>query len=111
VKTISVAAILLFTNLAFAQKDYEPYIHYFAIWGTLPNSEYKTGFLIGFTNGYFLARPTASTLAECVSHIPYAQAVAMIDKYYNANPEKWHNAAGSEIIAALTVTGGPCGGQ
>ena len=38
------------------------------------------------------------------------QAIAMIDKQYKDHPERWSRFLGDEIIAALTVSGGPCEG-
>ena len=102
-------AVILMAHAASAQQDYVPYMHHFSIWGTL-NGDQKAEFLFGFTNGYLLARGAAvRPLMECMEYnIPYAQAVAMVDKYYKANPEKWNRGVGDEIIAALTVKGGPC---
>lgn len=36
------------------------------------------------------------------------QAIAMIDKYYHQNPEKWSIGIGDAIIEALSVKGSPC---
>jgi hypothetical protein len=43
--------------------------------------------------------------------MPYDQAVAMIDKYYDDHPERWSNDLGDGIVQALTVAGGPCSGK
>lgn len=38
------------------------------------------------------------------------QAIAMVDKYFTANPEKWDLPMGNGIVLALTVKNGPCAG-
>lgn len=97
-----------------------PKLHQFKLWNTLSNVD-KLIFLTGFTNGLVAGAATKQCPAnkpeqaalECivVSKDPsYDQAIAMIDKYYKANPEKWNVPIGDAIVGALTVKGGPCAG-
>jgi len=68
---------------------------------------------LGWSNGYFAGYgPQAFPLRSCIEgSIPYQQAVAMIDKYYDDHPEKWGFNLSDEIVEALTVAGGPCSGK
>ena len=43
-----------------------------------------------------------------MKNIPTKQAVAMIDKYYKDNPQRWSTLLTVAIIEALTVKDGPC---
>jgi hypothetical protein len=86
------------------------------VWGTesaTQKSTYgeKLSMYIGWSNGYFLGHGAqAFPLRSCIEdNIPYDQAIAMIDKYYDDHPEKWSNDLSDEIVQALTVKGGPCG--
>ena len=101
--------LLIFSACTCLAADNTPYIHEFSVWGTLPTLSDKTRFLVGVTNGYFLHRPEAKVFYGCLSdNVGYEQAVAMVDKYYKDHPEKWNAVAGEQVIAALTVEGGPC---
>lgn len=91
-------------------------VHTFRVWGTesaTQKSTYgeKLSMYIGWSNGYFLGHGAqAFPLRSCIEdNIPYDQAIAMIDKYYDDHPEKWSNDLSDEIVQALTVKGGPCG--
>jgi hypothetical protein len=97
-----------------------PKIHQFRLWNTL-NQVSKLDFLAGFTNGFLAgaavkqcaADKATKALLECVGvnkDPSYDQAIAMIDKYYKDNPEKWNIPIGDAIVEALTVKGGPCVG-
>jgi len=71
-------------------------------------------FYNGFTNGFFAGprSPAFLSLADCIDeNVSYEQAIAMIDKYYKANPEKWNIPIGNGLIFALTVKDGPCAGK
>jgi hypothetical protein len=83
------------------------------------NNGDKLTFLVGFTHGLVAGgaikqcacdKP-AQALPECVvvsKDLSLDQAIAMIDKYYKDNPEKWNIPIGDAIIEAWTVKGGPC---
>jgi hypothetical protein len=98
-----------------------PKVHKFKLWNTFSNID-KVNFLVGFTNGLLTGaarqgctdnKPTQALL-ECAlgSQGPSVdQAIAMIDKYYKENPEKWNIPIGDAIMEALTVKGGPCAGM
>jgi hypothetical protein len=68
----------------------------------------------GFTNGFFSAPSSdkgKAALADCImKNIPIQQALAMIDKYYKDNPERWNTLLAVGINQALTVKDGPCPG-
>jgi hypothetical protein len=85
--------------------------HNFVLWGQLKEVE-KIVFYTGRKNGFFQGRGTARglELAECLENITTSQAIAMIDKTYKDHPEKWSHPIGEQVIAALTVNGGPCQG-
>jgi len=97
-----------------------PKIHKFRLWNTLSNID-KVYFFVGFTNGLLTAtiprgnenKPTQD-LVECIlfdKGPSVDQAIAMIDKYYKENPEKWNIPIGDVILEALAVKGGPCAGM
>lgn len=85
-------------------------IHKFELWGTMRDRVEKLIFLEGFTNGLFMGPrpPEFLSLANCIEGVPPEQTIAMIDKYYRENPEKWNIPIGSAIVSAVTVKGGPC---
>jgi hypothetical protein len=97
----------------------------FRYWGTLSKDD-KLTFFLGFTNGLGASRVTIAECEKitCATMTPLKreqvrclfsgkldvdQAVAMIDKYYKENPEKWNTPIGLAMLDALTVNGGPCG--
>ena len=93
-------------------------VHTFRVWGMSSETQKrsydeKLGMYIGWSNGYFSARGAqAFPLRSCIEdNIPYDQAIAMIDKYYNDHPEKWSNDLSDVIVQVLTVAGGPCSGR
>lgn len=43
--------------------------------------------------------------------LTYQQAVAMIDKYFDAHPERWGATLTEGIMEALTVPGSTCEGK
>ena len=89
----------------------ERVVHTFALWGQLKEIE-KLFFYAGWTNGFFQGRGSRGLeLAECLEGITRSQATAMIDKAYKDHPEKWSRPLGEQVIAALTVDGGPCQGK
>jgi hypothetical protein len=88
-------------------------LHYFSLWGELESPSARFAMYVGFTNGLFIHRgsPAFSDFADCLSTIPPKQAIAMIDKFYKDNPQKWNTSLSEEIIAALIVPDGPCSGK
>jgi hypothetical protein len=90
------------------------------LWDDLTIDE-KLNFFTGFTNGLLASgvtvlqcngnQPARRELYDCIlfsKGLDLHQAIAMIDKYYKENPEKWGDPIGYAIIDALTVNGGPC---
>jgi len=122
-RTLLVGAILFcFCCTGLSAEDI-PRTHKFQLWGTLGNEVDKVNFFVGFTNGLLASgvtvlecngnQPTRRPMYECVlfsKKLDLHQAIAMIDKYYKENPEKWGDLIGIAIIDALTVNGGPCAG-
>ena len=122
-KTLLVAVVIFCLCGIGLSAENVPRTHKFQIWGTLNTDVEKIDFLMGFTNGLLAS---GVTVLECngnqQAHKPkldcilfskdlqLEQAVAMIDKYYKENPEKWSEPVGFAIIDALTVNGGPCAG-
>jgi hypothetical protein len=103
------ALVIFCTSSAYSQG--QPVLHKFSYWGTLENPLEKIDFLTGFTNGFFAGpRPRKFvSLAMCwETSISLKQAMTMIDKYYQAHPEKWDVPVATGIVSALTVVGGPC---
>lgn len=99
--------LVLSPRFGVASDEYS-YAQKFSGWGELKSNADKLVFLLGVTNGYFVARGEPA-LYTCISHnISYEQAVAMIDKYYRDHPEQWNRAAASAMLDALTVESGPC---
>ena len=98
--------------------DASPAVHTFLVWG-MQNEKQKMSYdekldmYIGWSNGFFSGRGApAFPLRQCVEdHIPYFQAIPMIDKYYADHPEKWSTSLSDGIVQALTVAGGPCSGK
>jgi hypothetical protein len=101
-------------------------LHKFEFWGLMNSLQdpmtLKVAFLQGFNNGFAVGvsppackdgRP-ALEFFRCLfvdNKMSTAQAVAMIDKYYRDNPEKWNLAIGDAIVEALSVKESPCAGQ
>jgi hypothetical protein len=125
VKRILVLAVIFCCSAVLFAQDLSvlhdvPKVHKFRLWNTLGDMD-KVNFLMGFTNGLLTgaAIPRASenkptqSLVACLlvdKGLSFDQAIAMIDKYYKENPEKWNILIGDAILEALTVKGGPCAG-
>lgn len=95
-----------------------PTVHAFRVWAMESDTQKraydeKLAMYIGWSNGYFSGRSAqAFPLRSCIEdNIPYIQAIAMVDKYYDDHPEQWSNDLSDEIVRALTVAGGPCSGK
>jgi hypothetical protein len=88
----------------------DPVVHKFEIWGTA-GEEQKLYLFTGWSNGFIQARPNAGDFATCLKGMSTEQAMAMIDKYYRAHPERWSRFFGGEVLEALTVNAGPCEGK
>jgi hypothetical protein len=88
-------------------------VHDFGFWGNL-NDRDKNLFFTGFTNGLFhganLDNDALISLGKCIEGVDQGQLIAMIDKYYRENPEKWSASVGDQIVLAISVKGGPCEG-
>ena len=113
-----VFTIALAILAALIPADAAPAVHAFRVWGLKSDTQKlsydeKLSMYIGWTNGYFSGRGAqAFPLRFCTeNNIPYIQAIAMIDKYYDEHPEKWSSDLSDEIVQALTVAGGPCSGK
>lgn len=114
-KLAAILALSLITS-AISQQSVPPRnrtIHTFQIWGLLETKTQKLIFLNGFTNGLFKGPRSDAffTLRGCIEQTDMDQIIAMIDKYYKDNPEKWDLAIGTGIISAITQMGGPCSGM
>jgi hypothetical protein len=114
-RAFTISLVILATSML---ADAAPSVQTFRVWGkesaTQKSTDSEKLFMyIGWSNGYFSGHgEQAFPLRLCIEdNIPYGQAVAMIDKYYDDHPEKWSNDLSGEIVQALTVKGGPCGGK
>ena len=77
------------------------------------DSDAKIGLYFGFTNGFLVYRGPGkfTDLLNCISnHTTPTQALAMIDKYYKDNPQRWNVSFAQGVVEALTVKDGPCAG-
>jgi hypothetical protein len=110
------ALALVFSITADSASD--PVIHKLELWGKFDEMR-KFDFYIGFTNGLVSGAGAplrsddtpARQLLSCfldTTRPSTQQAIAMMDKYYRENPEKWSMPIGQAIIDALLVKGGPC---
>lgn len=45
-----------------------------------------------------------STAFDCVAGRPYAQTIAIVDKYMKDHPEKWHYTMAANIFIAIRST-------
>lgn len=119
VRLVSVicAALIAFAGSSLAQntpQDGETVLHTFKVWSLLPSTTEKLDFYWGFTNGFFFGprSPKFLSLMDCIeAHIKSDQAIAMIDKYYIDNPQRWGMPIWQEIVSALIVKDGPCPGK
>jgi hypothetical protein len=86
-----------------------PQVHKFELWGLPEMKGHKTALYWGWSNGYFPAKAASGVpLYNCLQGMTTTQVLAMIDKYYNDNPERWSAPLSDGIVAALTVMDGPC---
>ena len=100
-------AVLLVSGLL----NGEPAAHKFELWGKGKQVE-KLFLYWGWSNGFLQARGQRGVeFADCLEGMTYDQAIAMIDKQYRDNPEKWSRPLGEQILEALTINGGPCEGK
>ena len=131
-KRIITVALLFFcaAQLLSQPPTGDPYIHKFQLWGKTPTDKVQKLMLyMGFTNGLYVGlygggirsqdemrnrrteNPALAFMA-CIQDVStrpsYEQAVAMIDKYYQNNPEKWDTPFFEGIMAAILVKDGPC---
>ena len=119
-KKLLAVALIMAACVCLSAEDI-PRTHKFQLWGTFDNETEKVVFFTGFTNGLLTSgvtvlecngnQPAKKPTYECVlfnKDLDLHQAIAMIDKYYKENPEKWNEPIGFAILDALTVKGGPC---
>lgn len=91
----------------------EPVMHKFQLWSLAQTPLEKLNLYFGFTNGLFVGPRSTKflTLVNCLEErMTSDQAIAMIDKYYKDNPQRWSMPFGQEMILALTIKDGPCPG-
>jgi hypothetical protein len=89
-------------------KSGDSVVHTFKLWGLLRDPVEKLDMYMGFTNGFFAGprSPKFLAFADCLeSRMTSDQAIAMIDKYYKDNPQRWGSPLGTEIVASLIVKG------
>jgi hypothetical protein len=115
-RVFALLGVLLSAGTLFAA---EPVVLKLEVWGTSTKAE-KLLLYVGFTNGLFAgaAHPWRSDatpsrqLLVCLMdddhHPGAAQAIAMIDKYYQDTPGKWDVSLGLAIVEALMAEDGPC---
>ena len=119
-KTVLAAIVLCCFCAVGVSAQHIPRTHKFQLWASLDKND-KENFFLGFTNGLLASgvtvlecngdQPARRPMYECLlfsKDLELDQAIAMIDKYYKENPEKWGDPIGIAIIDALTVNGGPC---
>lgn len=86
-------------------------IHHFQLWGPADQKE-KLSLYVGWEDGFFLGRgESIKPLFDCIGKISNDQAIAMITKYYKANPERWSIPFGLGVLEAITVSGSSCEGK
>ena len=88
----------------------EPPLLKFEAWGNAA-PESKVLLYVGWANGFIQFRGAiVAPFVQCIQDISIAQAVAVIDKRWRENPEKWSEPIGEQLLAALTSGAGPCKG-
>jgi hypothetical protein len=89
-----------------------PVTHKFEVWKRR-SDEGKLMLYIGWTNGFLTAGEPKFTddLMSCLGTVSYQQAVAMIDKYFDAHPQRWSATFTEGILESLTVRGSACEGK
>src|ERR1017187_2332512 len=97
-KRTLVLAVVLACNVG-VSADLDPVVHKFSLWG-ISSATSKLDLYMGFTNGLVSGAgaplrsddtPARQLLLCLLGQIrpSTSQAIAMIDKYYRENPEKW----------------------
>jgi hypothetical protein len=119
-KTIWLLSVILCCSAGMWAQDI-PKLHKFQLWNTFTSNQ-KLVFITGFTNGLLAgaglkqctADKPSQALLKCIvtrEGPSIDQAIAMVDKYYKENPEKWSVSIGDAMVEALAVKGGPCAGM
>lgn len=113
IRCVSVlAALFLCAVIPRGQKPSQGDFMTFGSWKSIPTADEKAFTYMGFINGYFAgdrSTPMFSKFANCIDqNISATQAVAMIDKYFNDNPQRWSASLSKGIVESLTVKDGPC---
>lgn len=89
----------------------------FEVWGRTDQPDVKGALYVGWINGFTLAgtaafgTPKMMALSNCLEDLSWEQIIAVIDKYYKENPEKWHEPLSIQLLQALTTKGAPCAGK
>jgi hypothetical protein len=92
-------------------------IQRFSLWKTFDGTQkllFLSGFLDGLITGVGLKEcsdRSKEPMLDCLlagEDLTLEQAVAMVDKYFKENPQRWDVPIGDAILEALTVKDGPC---
>jgi hypothetical protein len=81
-------------------------MHKFQLWSLSKDPLEKLTLYFGFTNGLFMGPRLTEfiALANCLENNTTSdQAIAIIDKSYKDNPQRWSMPFGQEVVLALTV--------
>jgi len=111
VTQLAILAFSLSTLHSTAQEEPpHPVVHQFALWGQMKNDLEKLDLYLGFTNGFFAGPRSQNfvSLLNCLEKLSADQAIAMVDKYYKENPQRWSEPLAYGIAEGLTVPDGPC---
>lgn len=89
----------------------DPVIHGFKLWGLMETDELKWAAYVAWTNGFLPGKGAPGVkFIKCLEGVDSKQAIAMVDKFFKNNPEKWSTPFNLGMVEALTVKGGPCEG-
>lgn len=87
-------------------------VHKFELWRSAKRTVEKLFLYWGWTNGFLQGGDeSVMALGVCLDAISDLQTAAIIDRYFQAHPEKWALPLGDQILEAMTVAGGPCEGK
>ena len=98
----------------------DPVIQSFGAWAANQTYQEKASLYHGWTNGFLSAAKSYASqkqqkriveFAGCLESMEYAQAVAVIDRYYKDHPELWQQPLAEMLTKALTAPGTTCEGK
>jgi hypothetical protein len=98
----------------------DPVLQTFGVWAANQTYQEKASLYHGWTNGFLSAAKSYANqkqqeriieFAGCLEGMEYAQAVAVIDKYYKDHPELWQRPLAEMLTKALTAPGTACEGK